>query len=147
MALRMPRPVRRRDTSFLSFRARVPADIVDAAKGQAIALAFPAEAGEPEHVALVRPGREVKFSLRTRNPAVAKSRHGIALAQLETRWGAIRSGPRPLTHRQIIALSGEVYRLFVERFEEKPGPPEMWAAVKTFNRAAREGRISTAPRL
>lgn len=102
------RPVRRRDTSFLSFRARVPADIVDATKGQAIALAFPAEAGEPEHVALVRPGREVKFSLRIRNPAVAKSRRGIALAQLETRWNAIRSGPKPLTHRQIIALSGEV---------------------------------------
>lgn len=102
MALRMPRPVRRRDTSFLSFRARVPADIVDATKGQAIALAFPAEAGEPEHVALVRPGREVKFSLRIRNPAVAKSRRGIALAQLETRWNAIRSGPKPLTHRQII---------------------------------------------
>ncbi|WP_149574976.1 DUF6538 domain-containing protein [Xanthobacter oligotrophicus] len=147
MALRMPRPVRRPDTSFLSFRARVPADIVDAVKGLTIALAFPAEAGEPEHVALVRPGREVKFSLRTRNPAVAKSRHGIALAQLETRWNAIRSGPRPLSHRQIIALSGEVYRLFVERFEENPGPPEMWAAVKAFNRAAREGRISTAPRL
>ncbi|MFG1198857.1 DUF6538 domain-containing protein, partial [Xanthobacter aminoxidans] len=140
------RPVRRRDTSFLSFRARVPADIVDAAKGHSVALAFPAEAGEPEHVALVRPGREVKFSLRTRNPAVAKSRHGIALAQLETRWNAIRSGPQPLTHRQIIALSGEVYRLFVERFEENPGPPEMWAAVKAFNRAAGEGRISTVPR-
>lgn len=147
MALCMPRPTRRPGTSFLTFRARVPADIIDAARGQTIALSFPAEGGEPEHVTVITPGSEVKFSLRTRNPAVAKSRQGIALAELEKRWNAIRSGPSPLSHRQIIALSGEVYRLFVERFEENPGPQEMWAAVKAFNRATREGRIATAPRL
>lgn len=147
MALRMPRPVRRPDTSFLTFRARVPSDVIDAARGHTIALSFPAEGGEPEHVALVTPGNEVKFSLRTRDPAIAKSRHGIALAELEKRWNALRSGPQPLSHRQIIALSGEVYRLFVERFEEDPGSPDMWAAVKAFNRAAREARLTTAPRL
>ena len=89
----------------------------------------------------------MKFSLRTRDSSVAKARHGIALAHLEKQWSAIRNGPQPLSHRQIIALSGEVYRLFANRFEENPGTPEMWASVKAFNRATKEGRIATAPRL
>lgn len=147
MALPMPRPTRRPNSSFHVFRARVPSDVKDAARGRMLAFPFPAEAGESEHVAFATAGDEVKFSLRTRDPAVAKSRHGMALAHLEKQWSAIRSGPQPLSHRQIIALSGEVYRLFVDRFEENPGAADMWAAVKAFNRASKEGRLATAPRL
>lgn len=143
----MPRPTRRPKSTFHIFRARVPADVMEAARGRTLAFPFPAEAGEREHVVFATAGDEVKFSLRTRDPSVAKSRHGIALAHLEKQWSAIRSGPKALSHRQIIALSGEVYRLFVDRFEENPGTPEMWASVKAFNRATKEGRIATAPRL
>ncbi len=147
MALRMARPTRRPESTVYAFRSRVPADVLQVARGRTMTFSFPSEGGEPEHVAVATAGEVVKFSLRTRNPAIAKSRNGIATAHLERQWEALRSGPTPLSHKQIFALSGEIYRLFVERFEEEPGSSEMWAAVKAFNRAAREGRIVTAPKL
>lgn len=106
MALLMPRPTRRPESTFHIFRARVPADVMEAARGRTLAFPFPAEAGEREHVVFTTAGDEVKFSLRTRDPSVAKSRHGIALAHLEKQWSAIRSGPKALSHRQIIRAFG-----------------------------------------
>ena len=147
MVLRMPQPVSRPESTSIHFRARVPADVLEAARGRTIAFAFPAEGGERDHIAFATAGTEVKFSLRTQNPAVGRSRHVIALGVLSQHWEAIRSGPKPLTHRQIVSLSGEVYALFVERFDENPGTPDLWAAVKAFNRASREGRLANPPRL
>ena len=45
----------------------------------------------------------------------------------------------------MVGLAGIVYRLFAETFGENPGKPEKWAAWKAFNRAAGEGRITSAP--
>ncbi|TXN74890.1 hypothetical protein FV228_04995 [Methylobacterium sp. WL18] len=57
-----------------------------------------------------------------------------ALAAVEKRWQAVRSGPATLNHKQLVALAGEVYRLFISRFEENSGTPDNWAAFKAFNR-------------
>ena len=63
------------------------------------------------------------------------------MAPIQSYFAALKEGQKPLTQRQIVALSGEIYRLLVERFEDNPGPPETWAAVKAVSRAAREGRL------
>ncbi len=86
-------------------------------------------------------GNEINFSLRTRDRATAEARHGLAMAHIRSYFAALKTGQQQLTQKQIVALSGEIYRLFVDRFKENPGVPETWAAVKAVNRAAREGRL------
>jgi len=46
----MPRPTRRPKSTFHIFRARVPADVMEAARGRTLAFPFPAEACAREHV-------------------------------------------------------------------------------------------------
>ena len=96
---------------------------------------------------MARVGAEVNLSLRTRDPALAKARTGIVVSHLEALWETIRSGPKPLSHIEIISLSGIAYRLLASGFEREPGSAERWIAVKAFNRAAREGRLSDLPAL
>jgi len=143
----MPRPSKRPGSSFLSFRCRTPRDVLDRVRGRAVIVSFPATGAQPAHEAVARVGAEVNLSLRTRDPALAKARTGIVVSQLEALWEAIRRGPKPLAHVEIISLSGVAYRLLAEGFEREPGSPERWIAVKAFNRAAREGRLSDLPSL
>src|SRR5262245_1467428 len=106
MVLRMTRPTRRSDSSLLQFRKRVPADIQKAAYGQCAVVSFPAgSAGEPAAAIRTTLRGQVKFSLQTRDPATAKERNGLATAQLERFYDAVRKGPQRLTRRQVVALA------------------------------------------
>ncbi|TXN27489.1 hypothetical protein [Methylobacterium sp. WL19] len=87
----------------------------------------------------------IKLSLRVRDPAAAKARIGAVTSQLERIFDSLRAGLVELSHRQAVALSGEVYRLVVERFEMNPGEPEDWEAWKGFHWAAMEGRLPNPP--
>jgi len=127
MVLRMARPTRRKESSFLWFRKRVPADVQRTASGKRISFSFPAEVpGDPDIVVTTTLGTQVKFSLQTRDPAVAKQRHGLAAAQLERVCESFRRGSRPLTHKQRVALSGHFYRILVTGFGDDPGCAEGW---------------------
>jgi hypothetical protein len=90
-------------------------------------------------------GIEVKFSLRTANPAVAELREVVAREQLIRRFHTVENGPSPVSHRQLVALAGQVYRLYAEELAEDPGSADRWIAFKGINRAVKEGRISGAP--
>jgi len=81
MVLRMTRPAKRPDSTFLTFRKRVPADLQQKARGRAVTFQFP-EAGEanPAVAVTVTMGDFVKVSLRTREPSVAKALAGMAEA-------------------------------------------------------------------
>ncbi len=72
-------------------------------------------------------------------------RNGAVGAQFERIFLSVRNGPLELSHKQTVALSGEVYRGFVERFENDPGQPEDWEAWKGFTWAAIEGRVANPP--
>lgn len=145
MVLRMPRPTSRADSANHQFQAHVPTDLQARLKGQQAVLTLPAEKpGEPEMIVTATFGRVVKFSLRTTSKVVAANRNSAAVSQLTALYQGIRSGPRTLSHRETIAYAGEVYRLLVEKFEEDPGPIELWESVKAFNRAVREGRLITS---
>lgn len=151
MGLRMPTPQLRSDSRAFQFRQRVPTDIRALRHRQPVVVPLtlsPIGSGRSLSVTVEHLDRpEIRFSLRTYDEAEAKRREATALAHLEAMYAALRAGPQPLSHKQRVALAGEVYRLVVERFDENPGSPEAWAAWKAFNRASREGRIASAPRI
>lgn len=128
MALPMTRPTRRPESSFLTFRKRTPKDILAKAKRQVVTIAFPQD-GEGQHTATFTIGPEIKFSLKARDPVNARARTGFAESFLARHWEAIRNGPVSLTHKQTVALSGEVYRLFADGLEDDPGSAKLWDAV------------------
>jgi hypothetical protein len=89
----------------------------------------------------------VRFSLGSSDAATVAARQGAALAHVEAIWRGLRAETVTLTHRQTVALAGDIYKAFVALHAEEPGSPEAWAAVKGFNRAVQEGRAVPLERL
>lgn len=137
----------RRDSTFRQFQKRVPADILERARGRSYPITLPAFGAAPDEVVEITIRPAVSFSLRVRDPAAAKARAGAVGAQLERIFASLRADSVELSHRQAVALSGEVYRLVVSRFEIEPGEPGDWEAWKGFHWAAMEGRIPNPPSL
>ena len=143
MALRMPCPMKRKGSSFIQFRQRVPADLIGRAKG--VTLVIPV--GDTTITKrLAATTQEVSFSLRTRDPAEAKRRQATATAYVEGVWGALRSGARKLSHKQIVALAGEVYRDLVGGLEDNPGSVKRWQDAVYADVKAQAGVIDPSPR-
>ena len=81
--------------------------------------------GVPEELRPLVGKREEKRSLKTRDPAEAKRLHLEALSELEAKWANLRSGPRPLTERQLTqkeahALASVCYDRIVTHFSTTP---------------------------
>lgn len=106
MVLQMPRPFKHPKTGVYYFRARVPADLV-------------AQVGR----------KEVKVTLGTKDPALAKQLFSDKEREFETRWKSFRAKPEPLPHRQIVGLAGKLYLQFMAPLEDEPGEPELWHRV------------------
>lgn len=107
-------------------------------RGTTVAIPIGAE------TVLVRIGERaavVAVSLRTRDPAEAKRRHSAAQVHLASVWQSFRDAPKALSHRQIVALAGEVYRSMADALEEEPGSPELWATVVGISEAALAGEF------
>lgn len=122
MALRMTRPTTRPNTSFLTFRRALPTDLKAGWEPRKVVVVFPACGAEPAYTATATVTQNgVRFSLRTRDPSVAKARAGIAEDHLQRLFAGLRNGPMRLTHKQVVALSGEWYRGFVTNLEDDPG--------------------------
>ena len=139
MALRMTRPTRRKDSTVPLYRKRVPKDVVAKARGEGVTIRFPRDGEHKASSVTVRIADEVKLSLRTRDPSVAKARSGLVEDQLRRAWEAIRSGPRKLNHKEIVALAGTLYRDFAEAFEDDPRGAERWQKVQRDNAEAIRG--------
>jgi hypothetical protein len=127
------------------FLMRVPLKLLSRVKGRTVLISLPPSGEEAPVVVSTKIGDFVKFSLRTRDQGVAKAREGVARSELHKLFNAVGRGPTTITYRQMVALAGSVYNLFADTFGENPGRPEKWAAWKAFNRAAGEGRITSAP--
>ena len=147
MVLQMTRPTFRPDSAGAQFRKAVPKGIMDRLRGRPLAFQLPSPEGEEPLQLTITPGQVIKFSLRTSDAALAKRRISAANDQAEAIFSAYRNGPTPISQRQAVALSKTVHNLFVSRFQDNPGSPENWAAVKAFNRAISEGRIEKSPPL
>jgi integrase len=78
----------------------------------------------------------VKFSLQTRDPATAKERNGLATAQLERFYDALRKGPQRLTRKQVVALAGELYNELTSSFQDDPGEAHIWRLARQVHERA-----------
>lgn len=75
MALRMARPVRLKTSRNIYFRQRIPADVLDKARGAAVVVPL---SDDKSRIVIGGTASEVKFSLGTSDPRQAKSRHSAA---------------------------------------------------------------------
>jgi len=137
--------LRRIGSAPYQFLMRVPLKILPGVKGRTLPISLPPSGEESPVLVSTKIGTFVKFSLRTRDQGVAKAREAVARSELHKLFNAVGRGPTTISQRQIVGLAGIVYRLFADTFGENPGKPEKWAAWKAFNRAAGEGRITSAP--
>lgn len=112
MVLQMARPFKHPTTGVYYYRRRVPRHLL-AAIGRSLE----------------------KRSLGTKDPCEARIRFAAVNAEVEHSWAATaqafarRSAPpelRKLSHKEIHAISGEVYRDVVGRHEDDPADAETW---------------------
>ncbi|QRM36046.1 DUF6538 domain-containing protein [Microvirga sp. VF16] len=109
MALGMARPQKHPRTGVYWYRRRVP-DRLRAAVGKT---------------------EEVR-SLHTKDPAVARERFAAVAAEIDERWRNLARGPVALSHEQVHALAGELYRAEVEANRANPGSAQHWASAQFF---------------
>jgi enoyl-CoA hydratase/carnithine racemase len=90
------------------FYRRIPADIVPLARGLKLSLPV---GEEFVSVTLSPKATHVKRSLRSSDPREVKARTARLEAHLEEVWARLREDrPATLTHKQAVALAGELYR-------------------------------------
>lgn len=77
--------------------------------------------GEETALVTITPKTEsIRFSLKTGDPSVVKSRQADAVAYLEQIFRSLRENrPVALTHRQAVALSGELYRAWASDYDHR----------------------------
>ncbi len=118
MLYRMVRPAKRKGSSNPVYPRRIPVDVRDAAirLGR---LDVPV-GGSHVSVRITPRTQAIRLSLRTSDPREVKSRLAAVDAYLENVWQALRQEePIALTHRQVVALSGEFYRAWADEGGER----------------------------
>ncbi len=77
--------------------------------------------GEETAFVTITPKTEsIRFSLKTGDPSTVKSRQADAAAYLEQIFRSLREDrPVALTHRQAVALSGELYRAWASDYDHR----------------------------
>lgn len=114
-------------------RVRVPKDLLKIAPGRTIRLPVDGV------WRAVKVGSAVKLSLETSDATEAKRRFSEAYAALGQAWEAMRSIPAALSHKQMLALAGEIRGAFVSAFDDEPGTVRMWTRVLVENQRATVG--------
>lgn len=112
MLYRIVRPMHRRGTRNPQFVQRIPADL----RGQMNGMRLNIPVGSETVPVRITPSTDsIRVSLRTADPAEVKSRQAGTAAYLAKVFAALREErPIPLTHRQAVALSGELYRAWAK---------------------------------
>ncbi|MCZ8036251.1 MAG: tyrosine-type recombinase/integrase [Novosphingobium sp.] len=115
MVLSMARPFKHPKTGVYWFRKAVPKDL-RAVLGK----------------------REELRTLRTKDPAEARTLHAKVAAEVERHWQALRSPAVALTQKEVIALAGVFYRELTTQLADEPGEPTIWDHWLRLDREARE---------
>lgn len=126
MVLPMPSPYKHKITGVYWLKQRVPSGLVASAKGKMVIVTV------AEAPCSVKLGEYLKVSLRTKDPSEAKRRGNDAQSQFDLIWQSFTDAPARLSHRQIVALAGEVYRMF-RAAEDDPGDAVRWLKAMQIN--------------
>lgn len=115
MLYRLVRPMKRQGSSKQQFVRRIPADLRERMVGMKLTIPV----GEEMVFINITPGTEsVRFSLRSSDPSEVKDRQAGAATYLEQLFRSLRENrPVTLTHRQAVALAGELYRSWASDLE------------------------------
>lgn len=87
------------------------------------------------------------MSLGTAEVVKAKAAHARIAADVEAHFAILRTGPRQLTHKETVALAGEVYRTLVQEHEDDPGEVKRWVLAEVANLKAEHGQLGEAAAL
>ena len=108
MRLRIVAPTKRKDSGNLQFEQRIPADLRERLLGMTLEVPL---GGDIVPVTITEKTRSIRYSLRAADAGEAKRRQAEAVAYLEGVYANLRANaPISLTHRQCVALSGELCR-------------------------------------
>jgi integrase len=125
----MPCPTKRKGSANWYFRRTIPADV------QRILAKLPRGKRPPNWYKT-----HVSISLKTADRSLAKSRCPEISARVEQQMQALREGPKPLSPRQLSALSGVLYRWFAQGLEDDPiFTAGDWRNVARLNQQALDG--------
>ncbi|MCB4767848.1 site-specific integrase [Ancylobacter sp. Lp-2] len=115
MLFRLVRPMRRSDTRNHQFALRIPKDL----KSRMVGMMLEIPLGDGfVSVPITEKTHYIRFSLRTAEPSDVKRRQAAALQHVESIFASLRaSAPVALTHKQCVALAGEVYRAWAGELE------------------------------
>ncbi len=138
MVLKMACPMRRKGSSVYQLRKRIPKDVLSKARGRTLNVPI---GDDIRTIQLSPSATTVVTTLGTRDPNEAKRRSLTAVTYLESVWTALRNGPRKLAHKEIVALSGEIYRQIADGQEDEPGSPELWDTFLSINAKVARGRF------
>jgi hypothetical protein len=129
-------PMSKRDGSSVpQFRIRVPAKVADQVRGKHVLLSL----GNPNDrpfVKVIKIGADVAFSLETEHRLIAEARQANALDHFKRLFQLTEADPVRLSHRDLVAPSGEAYRIYADVNGENPGERSKWAYHKALSRAA-----------
>ncbi|MBR1325740.1 hypothetical protein [Bradyrhizobium ottawaense] len=135
---------KRAGSSVPQFRIRVRSRLVDRLRGKRVLFSVATPHDYP-CVKVVTIGSEIAFSLETDDLTVAEARQANALDHARRLFELTEAAPTSLSHKDMVALSGETYRLYQEIHRDNPGEPDAWMYHKALSRAALEGRIKNPP--
>ncbi|WP_354098054.1 hypothetical protein [Bradyrhizobium sp. S3.2.12] len=135
---------KRAGSTVPQFRIRVPTKIVDRLRGKRVLLSISPPDDYP-FVRTVTIGSDVSFSLGTDDQTIAEARQANALDHLRRLFDLTEAAPTSLSHKDMVALSGETYRLYQKIHRDNPGEPDAWMYHKALSRAALEGRVRNPP--
>jgi hypothetical protein len=113
----MARPVKIKDSPNRQYVARIPRDVLDKARGQTVAVEID---GCQVSFRIGPTAQVVKFSLRTSDQTLARSRHRAVAEHLSNWFDTLRTGVTTLTHRQTVAVAGELYRDIIAASADEP---------------------------
>jgi integrase len=90
-------------------------------------------------------------SLKTKDWQEAVTRFAVRLAQAHAEWAAHRTNPKAapvtLTHKQCVALAGEIRSIWISAFDDNPGSEEKWTLrmVSDIRAQAGAGSLKIGP--
>ncbi len=128
--------MRRPGTRNEQFIQRIPSDIIDRIRGTKLLIPV------GDRIVTKKIGstaQDIRLSLSTSDPKVVKERHAQVSAALAKHYAAARQGPRRLSPKETVALAGIAYRIWVDAFDDDPGPPGLWDRAVAANEEVIQG--------